>query len=73
LARPLPLEPATSGVPGRRAKWVVSEPARRREPREQLRRRNAIVILTQALDALTAIGGDITAEFKASKDLAEQE
>jgi len=35
--------------------------------------RGAIVVFTQALDALTAIGGDITAEFKAGKDLAEQE
>ncbi|HJQ37361.1 MAG TPA: hypothetical protein VKB93_09500 [Thermoanaerobaculia bacterium] len=35
--------------------------------------RAAIVMFTQALDALTAVGGEITAEFKAGKDLAEQE
>lgn len=35
--------------------------------------RAAIVMFTQALDALTAVGGDITAQFKAGKDLAEQE
>ena len=35
--------------------------------------RAAIVVFTQALDALSSIGGDITAEFKAGKDLAEQE
>jgi hypothetical protein len=31
--------------------------------------RAAIVMFTQALDALTAVGGEITAEFKAGKDL----
>lgn len=35
--------------------------------------RAAIVMFTQALDALTAVGGEITAQFKAGKDLAEQE
>ncbi|HEX8411321.1 MAG TPA: hypothetical protein VF883_20845 [Thermoanaerobaculia bacterium] len=35
--------------------------------------RAAIVMFTQALDALTSVGGDITAQFKAGKDLAEQE
>jgi hypothetical protein len=35
--------------------------------------RAAIVMFTQALDALAAVGGDITAEFKAGKDLAEAE
>lgn len=35
--------------------------------------RAAIVMFTQALDALTAVGGEITAEFKAGKDLSEQE
>ncbi|HYH05690.1 MAG TPA: hypothetical protein VEK11_01405 [Thermoanaerobaculia bacterium] len=35
--------------------------------------RAAIGMFTQALDALTAVGGDITAQFKAGKDLAEQE
>lgn len=35
--------------------------------------RAAIVMFTQALDALAAVGGEITAEFKAGKDLAEQE
>ena len=35
--------------------------------------RGMIVIFTQALDALSAVGGDITAQFKAGKDLAEQE
>ena len=35
--------------------------------------RAAIVMFTQALDALAAVGGDITAQFKAGKDLAEQE
>jgi len=35
--------------------------------------RAAIVMFTQALDALTAVGCEITAEFKAGKDLAEQE
>ena len=31
--------------------------------------RAAIVMFTQALDALTAVGGEITADFKAGKDL----
>jgi hypothetical protein len=31
--------------------------------------RAGIVMFTQALDALTAVGGDITAEFKAGKDI----
>ena len=31
--------------------------------------RAAIVMFTQALDALTAVGGEITAEFKAGKDI----
>ena len=35
--------------------------------------RAAIVMFTQALDALAVVGGEITAEFKAGKDLAEQE
>jgi hypothetical protein len=35
--------------------------------------RAAIVMFTQALDALAVVGGDITAQFKAGKDLAEQE
>jgi hypothetical protein len=35
--------------------------------------RAAIVMFTQALDALAAVGGEITAEFKAGKDLAEAE
>jgi hypothetical protein len=35
--------------------------------------RAAIVVFTQALESLSAVGGDITAEFKAGKDLAEQE
>lgn len=35
--------------------------------------RAAIVMFTQALDALAAVGGEITAEFKAGKDLAESE
>jgi hypothetical protein len=35
--------------------------------------RAAIVMFTQALDALAAVGGEITAEFKAGKDLAEEE
>ena len=35
--------------------------------------RAAIVMFTQALDALSIVGGEITAQFKAGKDLAEQE
>lgn len=35
--------------------------------------RGMIIVFTQALDALSAVGGDITAQFKAGKDLAEQE
>lgn len=35
--------------------------------------RAAVVMFTQALDALSAVGGEITAQFKAGKDLAEQE
>ena len=35
--------------------------------------RAAIVMFTQALESLSAVGGDITAQFKAGKDLAEQE
>jgi len=35
--------------------------------------RAAIVMFTQALDSLAAVSGDITAQFKAGKDLAEQE
>ena len=35
--------------------------------------RAAIVMFTQALDALSIVGGDITAQFKAGKDLVEQE
>lgn len=35
--------------------------------------RAAIVVFTQALESLSAVGGNITAEFKAGKDLAEQE
>jgi hypothetical protein len=35
--------------------------------------RAAVVMFTQALDALSVVGGDITAQFKAGKDLAEQE
>lgn len=31
--------------------------------------RAAMVMFTQALDALSAVGGEITAEFKAGKDL----
>ena len=31
--------------------------------------RAGIVMFTQALDALTSVGGDITAEFKAGKDI----
>ena len=31
--------------------------------------RGMIVVFTQALDALSAVGGDITAEFKAGKDV----
>lgn len=35
--------------------------------------RAAIVMFTQALESLSLVGGDITAQFKAGKDLAEQE
>ena len=35
--------------------------------------RAAVVMFTQALDALSAVGGEITAQFKAGKDLVEQE
>ena len=35
--------------------------------------RAAIVMFTQALESLSAVGGEITAQFKAGKDLAEQE
>jgi hypothetical protein len=35
--------------------------------------RAALVVFTQALESLSTVGGDITAEFKAGKDLAEQE
>jgi hypothetical protein len=35
--------------------------------------RAAVVMFTQALDALSSVGGEITAQFKAGKDLAEQE
>lgn len=35
--------------------------------------RAAIVMFNQALEALSSVAGDITAQFKAGKDLAEQE
>jgi gentisate 1,2-dioxygenase len=35
--------------------------------------RAAIVMFNQALESLSGVSGDITAQFKAGKDLAEQE
>lgn len=35
--------------------------------------RAAIVMFNQALEALSGVSGEITAQFKAGKDLAEQE
>ncbi|PYQ25509.1 MAG: hypothetical protein DMF56_27230 [Acidobacteria bacterium] len=35
--------------------------------------RAAIVMFDQALEALSGVGGEITAQFKAGKDLVEQE